>query len=154
MRNFALAFLVLLSAALLASCGLGMNVALFKPHTPTAVKQADLDQCKMASFRAIPQAYATNTVGGFYDPGDMDCHKSRHGRIYCDRVGGYYSPPVSYTEDMNASMRWRFVSACLGRKGYYVLNRPPCASGAERARALGARTLADFTCDPDYSLDY
>lgn len=153
MKKYISALFLFLSAALISACGIG-NVALYKPNTPLAVKQADLDQCKMASFRSIPQAYTTNYVGGYYEPGDYSCRQTRHNKTRCKNVGGYYSPPVSYTEDMNAAMRWRFVSSCLARKGYRVLNLPPCMSSAERARAQNAKRLSDFSCDPDYSLDY
>lgn len=153
MKKYALIFLGLLP--LLSACGLATTTALFKPNTPPAVKQADLDQCKIASFRAIPQAYTTDYVGGYYNPGYTDCSRSRHGNYYCSQYGGYYAPPVAFTEDMNASLRWRFVESCLRKKGYYILyNKPPCGNGADRARALRAKTPADLVCNPDINLDY
>lgn len=143
-------------AGLLSACGLPATTALFKPHTPPAVKQADLDQCKIASFKAIPQAVTTSYVGGYYDPGDIECSRSRSGRhTYCNRIGGYYSPPVAYAEDVNESIRWRYVSACMQKKGYYILyNKPICLNAAERARAMNAKTPADLVCNPDFNLDY
>jgi len=155
MRKYASVIFIILSAVALTACGTPTTTALFKPHTPPVVKQADLDQCKIASFRAIPQAYTTNYVGGFYDPGDIDCYRGRRGRIYCDRLGGFYMPPASYTEDLNAPIRWRYVSACLRKKGYYLLpGKVPCRSGVERARALNAKNPAELGCNPDVNLDY
>ncbi|KAA6405927.1 hypothetical protein DPQ22_01840 [Candidatus Tokpelaia sp.] len=159
MRKYDSIIFIILSAAALTACGTPTTTALFKPHTTTTAKQMDLDQCKIASFRAIPQAYTTNYVGGFYDPGDIDCYRSRrhgrHERIYCDRLGGFYMPPASYTEDLNAPIRWRFVSACLRKKGYYLLpGKAPCRNAAERARALRAKNPAELSCNPDVNLDY
>jgi len=151
------AFLPVFGALLAGCAGQSNTVALFKPGTPPAVKQADLDSCKIASFKAIPQAITTEYVGGgYYDPGMVECSRSRHGRdVFCNRYGGYYNPPVAYTEDVNAPMRWRFVSACLAKKGYYILyNKPACKNGTDQARALAARTPSDLVCNPDVNLDY
>jgi len=150
---------LLIFAALPVGCaGQNNSVALFKPNTPPQLKQADLDSCKIASFKAIPQAITTEYVGGGYStPGYIECRgHGRHGDRFCDQVGGYYTPPIAYSEDVNASLRWRFVSACLAKKGYYILyNKPACKNGADRARALSARTPDDLVCNPDASmLDY
>jgi len=145
----------LFAALALTACGTPAGPALFRPKTSSTAKQMDLDQCKIASFRAIPAAYTTNYVGGFYDPGYSNCYRGRHGRVYCDTTGGFYDPPVSYTEDVNAPIRWRFVSACLRKKGYsFIPGKMPCRNSAERERALRAKTPAELSCNPDSNLDY
>lgn len=140
---------------LLAACGTMSTTALFKPGATTTQKQRDLDQCKIASFRAIPQEFTTTTSGGFYQPGDMSCRTHRNGRVECYRVGGMYVPPSSFTVDQNGSLRWRFVQGCLQKKGYNIINNlRPCANAADRQRAMNARNMSDMVCNPDAKLDY
>jgi|GEM_PF-976599 len=158
MRKFLLSLSAFAGVCLLSACaGTQNTTVLFKPNTPPAAKQADLDKCKIASFKLIPQAITTQYVGGYYDPGDMECSRSgRHGGyMYCDQFGGFYNPPYAYTEDVNSPIRWRYVSACLQKKGYYIIyNKPPCSNGADYARAIRAHSPADLVCNPDANLDY
>lgn len=142
-------------SALLAACSAMSSTALFKPDASPAQKQHDLDQCKIASLRSIPQAFTTMTAGGFYDPGGVDCYPRRDGRMVCTRYGDVFVPPASYTVDQNEGLRWRFVMGCLQKKGYRIINQlRPCRNQEERRRAMAARTVAAFTCDPDGKLDY
>jgi len=142
--------------ALLAACSTMIsNTALFKPGANSTQKQRDLDQCKIASLRAIPQVFTTVTDGGFYDPGNINCYPGRHGRTICRRFGDIYVPPASFTVDQNEGLRWRFVMGCLQRKGYTIVgNLRPCTNMEERRQAMMARTRAAFICDPDPTFDY
>lgn len=131
------------------------TTALFKPGAGGVQKQRDLDQCKIASLRSIPQAFTTMSAGGFYDPGGISCYPGRHGRTICNRYGDIYVPPNYFTVDQNENLRWRFVMGCLQKKGYNIVNNlRPCANQEERRYAMTARTMAAFICNPDTRLDY
>lgn len=148
-------FSIVVIGAFLAACGTMSTTALFKPGTGSAQKQRDLDQCKIASLRSIPQAFITTTTGGFYDPGGVSCYSRRYGRTVCNRFGDIYMPPAFFTVDQNDGLRWRFVLGCLQKKGYTIVSKlPACTGRQERQRALAARTMASFTCNPDTRLDY
>jgi len=136
------------------------TTALFNPGVTVAKKQRDLDQCKIASFRQVPQTVVSHVSGGYYHAGDVRCRertgdKDKGKGVYCERVGQVYIPPSTTMRDVNANLRWRFVRGCLEDKGYRVVEQlRGCLDAAERQRALAARSVADLVCNPDPKLDY
>jgi len=152
--------LIVMVGVLSAACTTMSTTALFKPGVTAVQKQRDLDGCKIASLRSIPQTIVTQISGGYYDAGDVRCSerkgsgKGKDG-VYCRRVGQVYIPPSTTTRDVNADLRWRFVRSCLQDKGYQVVERlRACSNEAERQRAINARALDDLVCNPDTKLDY
>jgi len=152
--------LIVMVGVLSAACTTVSTTALFKPGVTAVQKQRDLDSCKIASFRSVPQTIVTQVSGGYYDAGDVRCSERKDsskdkGGVYCRRVGQVYIPPSTTTRDVNADLRWRFVRSCLRDKGYQVVERlRACSNEAERQRAINARTLDDLVCNPDTKLDY
>lgn len=93
------------------------------------------DSCKIASFRAIPQALQTNISGGFSNPGTVQCN-TFGASTTCNTVGAMNIPAQSYTTDMNDDMRARFINQCLNDKGYQLIGAKTCSSEDERNAAI------------------
>jgi len=152
MKNF---IFLMLSFLTLSACLSTTTTSIFKPGTSIEQQQRDLDQCKIESFKTIPQTLQTDISGGYYNSGKLRCHTDEKGNTICKRVGEYYQPPTATTIDRNDALRWRFVKGCLQQKGYSIVsNMPRCRNDADRLRALQATNIADFTCEPGPDLDY
>lgn len=145
MRRFVVLSLI---AFVVSSCA-SPQPMLFKPGTSFNRKQTDLDRCRIASFKAVPQALMTEVTPGYYDPGFIDCYRGHHGHRMCVRRGGYYTPPSSYTYDRNDGLRNRYVISCLNRKGYNVLTLPRCKTAEDRTAALNEKNASLLKCNPD-----
>jgi len=146
---------ILISLFALPACLSTKTTVVFKPGVTHEQTQRDLDQCKIASFQKIPQTLQTHVSGGYYNSGTLKCHTDEKGNTSCKRVGEYYQPPTTTTFDRNDALRWRFVQACLMKKGYALANNMRrCSNDAERSQAMQARTISDLTCDPGPDLDY
>lgn len=90
-------------------------------------RQDAVDQCRIASINKIPQVIGTETVGGDYIPGTTNCYDTGFG-VSCNTIGGGYTPPQSYSFDINEDLRERDVKRCLRRQGYEIYQRPLCTS--------------------------
>ena len=147
--------LQLVAVLLLAGCQTGPVPAAFKPGTDASQRQADYDQCKIASLREIPQAMATQVSGGIYTPGSVQCRTI--GTITsCSQSGGVNIPPTATTYDANHGLRDRFINRCMMQKGYSILSRPACSSESERLKAATTpqpANPADYKCTPGINMD-
>lgn len=120
---------------------------MFRSGVTFAQKQRDYDQCKIASFKEIPQAVTAQSVGGLYIPGTLQC-RSSYGMTTCNNVGEVNIPSQTVAVDNNGGIRGRYIESCLRSKGYVMLTRPMCKTDAERAKARRATTPDQFTCVP------
>ncbi|HEV2898831.1 MAG TPA: hypothetical protein VGX71_13545 [Pseudaminobacter sp.] len=118
----------------IAGCQTGPTLVTFKPGTTHPERQFAFDQCKIESLQVIPQAMATQTSGGYYNPGTVQCSTIGN-YTSCNRVGAVNIPATSSTHDQNQQLRDRFLSRCLASRGYQLLERPICQSEAERQQA-------------------
>ncbi|WP_155256380.1 hypothetical protein [Mesorhizobium loti] len=147
--------LQLVAVLLLAGCQTGPVPAAFKPGTNASQRQADYDQCKIASLREIPQAMATQVSGGVYTPGSVQCRTI--GTITsCSESGGLNIPATATTYDANHGLRDRFINRCMMQKGYSILSRPACSSESERLKAATMpqpANPADYKCTPGINMD-
>lgn len=143
--------MILLAAFAVSAC-VSQEPMLFKPGVSFAKKQNDLDRCRITSFKAVPQAIMTHVSSGYYSPGYIKCHRNRHGKRWCQRQGGYYTPPSSYSYDRNNGLRQRYIQSCLNKKGYNILTLPRCKSAEEQMSALKQKNPALLTCNPDPAL--
>ncbi|MFQ0815738.1 hypothetical protein AVM02_07450 [Brucella anthropi] len=130
----------------LSACQTGNDTFLFKPGATMATKQADFDQCKIASFRSIPQAMAVQSTGGYYNPGTVQCNTFGN-TTTCNRVGAVNIPSQQYTVDANEGLRFRFMMQCMQGKGYTPLQGlPMCRNEQERRAAMAATRPQDVKC--------
>lgn len=132
MRGILLRVLPLLIVAACQSSG--PIQYLHKPGVGLAGKQAALDQCKIASFREVPQTLATETTGGYYNPGTVQC-SSVNGLTTCNTVGAVNIPATSSTYDTNAALRGRYINRCLRAKGFSITVLQPCQGDAAKKAA-------------------
>lgn len=114
-------------------------------HKPGGVsvaeKQLAVDECRIASFREIPQTMATQVTPGYSTPGSLQCH-TIGGTTNCYNIGGVNVPPTATTYDVNAELRDRYLDRCLQAKGFSISLIPVCgtqdqASSAKAAIARG-----------------
>jgi len=91
-------------------------------------KQRALDQCKVASFRTIPQVMAHQSYGGSFDPGRTECN-DLSGKMSCNTWGAHYSPPRIYSYDVNQRLRNELVAQCFIDKGYRPVRKRYCEDG-------------------------
>lgn len=110
---------------------------LYKPGATEAGKQAAIDQCRIASFREIPQAMVSETSGGYYNPGNLQC-SSVGGMTNCYRVGAVDIPPTTTTYDVNGELRGRYIDQCLQANGFSITVIPQCKTEADRKTAADA----------------
>lgn len=127
-------FIVAAVAALLA----GLSVAacttanqqvryVAKPGVNLAGTQAALDQCRIASFKEIPQTMATDVQPGVSIPGRINCN-TIGSLTTCTQAGGLDIPATAQTYDVNGPLRDRFMeSACATQA-----SRSPCCRSAGR----------------------
>lgn len=125
---------VFISALVLAGCQTEPTRTIFKPGATYEQTQDALDACKIASLREIPQSMATQTTGGFYSPGTVQC-STVGGFTSCNQVGGVNIPAQSTSYDVNEGLRDRFIDRCLASKGFAVLDIPACKTADQKAKA-------------------
>lgn len=121
MRYFALA----LAGCFLASCQTGPVIIPFKAGTLRAERLRDIDACKIASFKEIPQTIATQINPGYSSAPTIHC-SNIGGVATCNTFGGINIPPSSYNYDVNEGLRDRYIERCLQGKGYSFIERPIC----------------------------
>lgn len=131
--------LQLVAVLLLAGCQTGPVPAAFKPGTNASQRQADYDQCKIASLREIPQAMATQVSGGVYTPGSVQCRTI--GTITsCSESGGLNIPATATTYDANHGLRDRFINRCMGPISTQALLDPSTGTSLSLSICASLRT--------------
>ncbi|MBZ9683126.1 hypothetical protein LB531_20930 [Mesorhizobium sp. CO1-1-2] len=138
-KRFALAAL-----AVVAGCQTGPVPIIYKPGADLNSTLAATDQCKIDSFKEIPQSIATDYHPGYSNPGTVQCNT--YGTMTtCNRVGAVDIPASSNTYDVNASLRDRYIQRCLEGKGFGVkMDGRACSTRAEADRALADRAAGQF----------
>lgn len=122
---------------------------IWKPGVSAAGKQSALDQCRIASFKEIPQTVVSETRGGYYNPGTLQCN-TIGGMTSCHRVGAVSIPPTTDTYDINAGLRGRFIDRCLVGKGFTVTVLPACKSEADTKAATATAAQGGIPKCSDY----
>lgn len=143
MRKFVVAV-----ATLVAACTSAEPVKfLYKPNSTISDKQAALDQCRIASFRDIPQTVVSEQRGGYSNPGTLQC-STIGGITNCNRIGAVNIPARTETYDVNAELRARYIDRCLESAGYKIYPLSQCSSASygapgtlSRARAVPTGSL-------------
>ncbi len=140
---------ILAGVLALSACQTGGDsggVMLFKPNNKASEKQADLDQCKIESFRSIPQVMGTQSTAGWQGPASVQCHRNGNATT-CDEIPGLSVPARQYSVDVNAGLRFRYVEQCMRRKGYATIHGlPMCSSEKARQATRSARRAQDVKC--------
>lgn len=142
-------------ALLLVGCQTALPPSLYKPGTTFAQRQFAFDQCKIASFRDIPQNLATDVNPGYSSPGTLQCN-TYGSYTSCQRVGAINIPASASTYDVNASIRERYISQCMASQGYQFIQVPVCRTQEERRRAANEPQPANatqFTCGAGINMD-
>ncbi|TIM13649.1 MAG: hypothetical protein E5Y67_16235 [Mesorhizobium sp.] len=129
-----------------AGCQSTPAYVVFKPGVDLNSTQTATDQCKINSFREIPQSLATDVNPGYNNPGTIQCNT--YGTMTtCNRVGAINIPASSTTYDVNSELRDRYIVRCLEGKGFGVKLARACASKSEVTKALADRAAGQFpTC--------
>lgn len=135
---------ILAAVAAVAGCQTSSHAIIFKPGVNMPATVAAVDQCKIASFKEIPQSMATHVDPGVHTEGTMYCHTI--GQLTtCNEIGGVNIPASSTTYDVNQDIRDRYVVRCLQAKGFTVeMNGRPCMSEPEEKQAYADRAAGRF----------
>ena len=120
----------------------------------TGSRQADRvmahDNCKIASFKEIPQTQGIATQGGYSNPGTVRC-TTNFGVTNCNTVGAVNIPTTTSSYNVNQDLRTRFITRCLAEKGFSVVPlKKTCRSADERAAVardlVSQRPFNQITC--------
>lgn len=130
---------VLLVGLSLAACTTANQqiTYLSKPGVDGPGTQAAMDQCRIASFKEIPQAMVTDVQSGLNIPGTVHCN-TFGSTTTCNQSGGVNIPATAQTYDANDSLRNRFLEKCMRNAGFTVTMLPLCRTDAERAASYAA----------------
>jgi hypothetical protein len=132
------------TVALLAGCQSGPSAIVFKPGVDLGTTQAAVDQCKIASFKEIPQSIATDYHPGYSNPGTVQCN-GYGGVVSCQTIGAVNIPGSTTTYDVNEGLRDRYINRCLQSKGFQVkLDGRACFGQSEVKQALADRAAGIF----------
>ena len=78
------------------------------------------DDCKIASFKEIPQTQGVATIRGYSSPGTLHCNTI--GAVTsCNRIGAVNIPSQTSSYDVNGKLRKRYMDRCLNEKGFSVI---------------------------------
>lgn len=122
----------------LTACQADQQLLVFKPGASNAQIVAAYDQCAIASLKEIPQTMTTQTTGGFYAPGYLQC-STIGSMTTCNRVGQFSTPARTRSYDVNEELRERYIKRCLAAKGYQAYEAPACVGAAQIAKAKADR---------------
>ena len=139
---------VLVAALALSGCAVQPakeTTLVHKTGSTIYSKQRDFDECKIASFRSIPQAIGHRTYGGSYDPGRTEC-VNINGSLSCRNIGAYYSPPQISNFDMNQRLRNDYVDRCIAAKGYKRYVKPYCDDDTGYSNREPAPPISKIAC--------
>jgi hypothetical protein len=136
--------IVFVAAAVIAGCQSGPQFVVYKPGVNIPSTVTAVDQCRIASFKEIPQSLATDINPGYNNPGTIQCNT--FGTVVtCNRIGAINIPPSSTTYDVNADLRIRYIARCLEAKGFAVkTDGRACASATEDKQAMADRATGRF----------
>ncbi|TIT23912.1 MAG: hypothetical protein E5W70_05920 [Mesorhizobium sp.] len=136
----------LFAALAIAGCQSTPAYVVFKPGVDLNSTQAATDQCKIASFKEIPQSIATDYHPGYNNPGTVQCNT--YGTIVsCNTIGAVNIPASTTSYDVNAELRDRYVTRCLEGQGFGVKLAKVCSTKSEVTKALADRAAGEFpTC--------
>jgi hypothetical protein len=131
-------------AVLTAGCQTGPSAIVFKPGVDLDATVAAVDQCKIASFKEIPQSIATDYHPGYNNPGTVQCNS--YGTVVsCQNVGAVNIPASTTTYDVNQGLRDRYMSRCLEGQGFQVkVDGRACFGQSEVNQALADRAAGKF----------
>ncbi|GLS39743.1 hypothetical protein GCM10010869_53400 [Mesorhizobium tianshanense] len=134
----------LLAVVILAGCQTGPTPIVFKPGVDLRSTVAAVDQCKIASFRDIPQSIATDYHPGYSNPGTVQCNT--YGTVVsCNTIGAVNIPGSTTTYDVNQGLRDRYIVRCLEAKGFGVkFDGRACATQSEVNQAMKDRANGQF----------
>ncbi|TIS53295.1 hypothetical protein [Mesorhizobium sp.] len=135
---------ILAAVAAVAGCQTGPTPIVFKPGVDLSSTLSAVDQCKIDSFKEIPQSLATDVHPGYSNPGTIQCNT--FGTIItCNRIGAIDIPATTTTFDVNAALRDRYITRCLEGKGFTVkADGRACATESETKKALADRAAGQF----------
>jgi hypothetical protein len=122
LKRFALCLVLILTGC--ASL-YGPVLVVHKAGSTSAQRQQVLDECKIESFKSIPQAFVTTVTPGIAKPDRLVCRDEAN-RADCFIVEGIDWPPTVTTRDANEDLRKRFVGRCVASKGYELISKPIC----------------------------
>jgi len=124
---------------ILTGCqSIGQAKLIHKTGSSSTERIIAYDQCKIASFREIPQNLATQTEGGYYNPGTVQC-TNIGGFVNCNTIGQVNIPATTITYDVNTKLRNRYIERCLSAKSFSIIELPLCKTTAEKAAYLARR---------------
>lgn len=134
---------IMAAVAVVAGCQTSAPI-IFKPGVDLNSTVAAVDQCKIDSFKEIPQSLATDVNPGYNNPGTLQCNT--YGTVVtCNRIGAVNIPASSTTYDVNGELRDRYVVRCLQSKGFTVkMDGHSCATDAETKKALADRAAGQM----------
>ncbi|RWP30298.1 hypothetical protein [Mesorhizobium sp.] len=134
------------AALAIAGCQSTPAYIVFKPGVDLNTTQTAKDECKIASFKEIPQSIATDYHPGYNNPGTVQCNTI--GTIVsCNTIGAVNIPGSTTTYDVNQDLRDRYMVRCLESKGFGVKLAKTCSTKSEEAKALADRAAGQFpTC--------
>ncbi|RWN94736.1 hypothetical protein [Mesorhizobium sp.] len=131
-------------AAVIAGCQTGPAPIIFKPGVDLNSTVVALDQCKIDSFKEIPQSLATDVRPGYNNPGTIQCN-TYGTMVTCNRIGAVNIPASSTTYDVNGELRDRYIVRCLQSNGFTVkMDGRACVTEAETKKALADRAAGQF----------
>lgn len=135
---------IVTAVGVLAGCQSSSHAIIFKPGVNMPATVAAADQCKIASFKDIPQSMATQINPGVHTSGTMYCNTI--GQITsCNEVGGLNIPATATTYDVNQELRDRYLARCLQAQGFTVeMNGRTCTSESEERQAYSDRMAGRF----------
>ena len=118
---------ILALVLVLAGCAslYGPIFVVHKTGSTAAQRQQALDECKIESFKSIPQAFVTDVTPGMRTPGHLECRDTAN-HSDCFYVDGVEFPPTVTTRDANEDLRSRYVGRCLVSKGFEQISKPIC----------------------------
>jgi len=129
----------------LSGCGPTSTPFTYKQGTTIYKKQADFDDCKIKSFRVIPQALAQNVTPGTSSSGTTYCSGSGN-NISCNTYGAYTTAPTVQTYDVNDRLRTNFIGQCMAGYGYVRVQLPFCTEAGGYDNRQPAPPLDRIKC--------
>ncbi|WP_299280683.1 hypothetical protein [uncultured Tateyamaria sp.] len=94
--------------------------------------ERDNTRCDVAALRDAPVATKVRQYPPRYISRKVCNHKG-----HCYNHGGYWVPGEIYSVDVNADLRARVKSLCMGDRGYRPVEVPTCPRGVAEAAPLG-----------------
>jgi len=149
MNYFKKTFYLIITSLLLAGCQTAKQATSISFYHKTGStiysKQGDWDNCKIQSFRVIPQAIGHSTTPGSYSPGSTFC-STNNGFTSCSTIGDSYEAPTITSYDMNSKLRNNFINQCMANKGYKNYLMDYCTNGGGYSNLNPAPPISQIQC--------